>query len=143
MWIKRRTSLGRPNQKCSSEGDTTRSPSIAVCFWATSRANSVIICSILLPTTSSTCKEENTLNMLHNFNFQTIIRWNNYYFRILMYFNIYFLQYCCLLTINGTADSHKYTYHPMTTQQKNSVSISHRLKTFWYRPNKYKWQNIS
>ena len=47
-----------------------------------------------------------------------------------MYFNIYFLQYCCLLTINGTADSHMYTYHPMTTQQKNGVSIHIGLKHF-------------
>ena len=74
MSIKWRTNLGRWNQNKSSEGVTATSPSIAVCFWTTWTANSVMICSILLPTTSSTCKEENTLNMLHNFNFQTIIR---------------------------------------------------------------------
>lgn len=56
MCIKWRTSLGRWNQKKSSEGVTATSPSIAVCFWATSTANSVMICSILLPTTSSNCK---------------------------------------------------------------------------------------
>uniref|UniRef100_A0A0A9BVK0 Uncharacterized protein n=1 Tax=Arundo donax TaxID=35708 RepID=A0A0A9BVK0_ARUDO len=35
-WIRCRTILGRPNQKCSSDGFTTKSPSIAMCFSATS-----------------------------------------------------------------------------------------------------------
>lgn len=55
-WIKNRTISGRLNQKCSSDGLTTKSPSMATCFSATSRANWVITCSSLVPTASRSWK---------------------------------------------------------------------------------------
>lgn len=52
IWISKSTSLGLLNQKCSSEGLTTNSPSTATCFSATSWANWIITCSNLVPTAS-------------------------------------------------------------------------------------------
>lgn len=49
-WIRISTIWGLWNQKWSSEGLTTNSPSIATCFSATSWANWVITCSSLVPT---------------------------------------------------------------------------------------------
>lgn len=57
-WIKMRTISGWPNQKCSSDGLTTSSPSIATCFSATSWANCLMTCSSLVPTASRSYKKE-------------------------------------------------------------------------------------
>lgn len=56
-WIKKRTSRGLLNQNKSSDGRTTKSPSTATCFSATSWAKSVMICSNFVPTASKSCGE--------------------------------------------------------------------------------------
>lgn len=57
MWMRIRMILGLWNQKWSSEGWTTKSPSMATCFSATSLANWLITCSSFVPTASKSCEE--------------------------------------------------------------------------------------
>lgn len=54
-WIKKMTICGLWNQKRWSDGVTTKSPSMAECFSATSWANWVIICSNFVPMASRSC----------------------------------------------------------------------------------------
>lgn len=58
-WMRKRTMRGRRNQKWSSDGWTTNSPSMAECFSATSWANWIITCSSLVPTASRSWRKWN------------------------------------------------------------------------------------
>lgn len=62
-WIKKRTSRGLLNQNRSSDGRTTKSPSTAMCFSATSWAKSVMICSSFIPTASKSWGDQKKISL--------------------------------------------------------------------------------
>lgn len=64
MWMSKSMIFGLWNQKWSSEGWTTMSPSTATCFSATSWANWFITCSSFVPTASNSCEEAQAMIFL-------------------------------------------------------------------------------